>query len=155
MTSQSTRQSSHPAGPTTRATVTGGAVAAVFSAIAAVLAGIIGKAAGASHVKELSAGALATLAIAGVILGTVAWTWIGNRPGGHRLLTVLVPVVLVLSFIPDIALGLGGTAWSAVVTLMIAHAAVFAVTIPALIHWIPPRTTPRSAARHLRRWPSA
>lgn len=128
-----------PAAPRARRIAIATAAAALGSAIAAVLVGVIGKAAGTPPVKELSAGALAILAIAGVVVAALAWAWIGSRPGGRRLLSFLVPAVLVLSFIPDIALGLTGSPWSAVTTLMTAHAAVFAVTIPALIHWLPPR----------------
>jgi hypothetical protein len=139
-----------PATPRLRRIAAAAAAAAIGSAIAAVLVGVIGQAAGAPSVKELSAGGLATLAVAGVVIATLAWAWIGSRVDGRRLLSVLVPAVLVLSFIPDIALGLTGTTWSAVATLMTAHAAVFAVTIPALIHWLPPRDTPPAAT-----WPSA
>lgn len=113
-----------------RAAVAAG-IAAVGSVIAAEIVGIVGKAAGAAHVTQLTPAPLAMLTIIGVVVGTAAWVVIGRR--NPTLLTRLVPIVLVLSFIPDLALGAGGTAWSAVVTLMIAHAAVFAVTVPVLL----------------------
>ena len=67
------------------------------------------KAAGAPSVTELWGRGLAILAVVGVIIATPVWARIGSRADGRRLLSVLVPAVLVLSFIPDVALGLSGT----------------------------------------------
>jgi hypothetical protein len=117
---------------TTQQALIAGAVAAAGSVIAVELVGAIGKAAGAEHIAALTAPALATLTIVGVAVATAAWVLIGRRPGGARLLSRLVPAVLIVSFVPDLALGLAGQGWAAVLTLMIAHAAVFAVTIPVL-----------------------
>lgn len=118
-----------------RAAVAAG-IAALGSVVAVEVVGIVGKAAGAPHVLQLMAVPLALLTIIGVVVATAAWVVIGRK--NLNLLKRLVPIVLVLSFIPDVALGAGGTAWSAVITLMVAHAAVFAVTVPILLTRLPP-----------------
>lgn len=115
-----------------------GTLAAVGSVIAVELVAVMGKALGAPAVSGLTPPPLAVFTIVGVAVATTAWVLIGRRPGGARLLRVLVPVVLVVSFVPDVLLGVGGTAWSAVVTLMLAHLAVFLVTIPVLLKMLAP-----------------
>ena len=128
-----------------RAALAGG-LAVVGSVVAVELVGALGKAAGATHVKEVSAGAVASLTSGGVLAATVGGGLIGRRRGGKTLLTRLVPIVLVLSFVPDMALGVSGTAWSAVATLLCPHAAVFAVTIPLFAKLLDPtELAPRRA----------
>ena len=114
------------------------------SVIAVQIIGAVGKAAGAAHIHELTPTALGLLTVLGVVTGTFAWVVIGSRPNGARLVTILVPLVLALSFVPDVALGLTGTAWSGVLTLILAHIAVFAVTVPVLRRRLNPGT-PRPA----------
>jgi len=115
----------------------------VGSVIAVELVAVIGKALGAPAVSGLMAAPLAVFTIVGVAVATTAWVLLGRRSGGARLLRVLVPVVLVVSFVPDLLLGVGGTAWSAVVTLMLAHLAVFLVTIPVLVRQLTPSSLTR------------
>ncbi len=120
-----------------------GAIAAVGSVLAVVVVGLVGKALGAPDVMQLSTPALATLTIVGVAVATLGWVLISRRHGGARLLRVLVPVVLLVSFVPDLLLGVSGTAWGAVATLMCAHLAVFLVTIPVLARMLPPEAFAR------------
>ena len=129
------------AGSVRKKAVLAGLAAAIGSVVVVEIVALIGKAAGAPHVTQLQPGALAFLTIVGVAIATAAWVVIGRRPNGEKLLRILVPAVLVVSILPDIALGANGTAWSAVVTLVIAHASVFVVTIPILMNQLRPHPT--------------
>lgn len=105
----------------TRAAATrAGAAAAVGSVVAVSVVALVGKALGAPDAMQLTTPALATLTASGVAVATVGWVLIGRRTGGARPLRVLVPVVLLVSYVPDLLLGVGGTARSAVATLMCA-----------------------------------
>lgn len=115
-----------------------GALAAVGSVFAVEIVAVIGKALGAPEVSALTAAPLAVFTVVGVAVATVAWVLLGRRPNGGQLLRVLVPIVLVVSFVPDLLLGVGGTAWSSVATLIVAHTAVFLVTIPVFVRLLSP-----------------
>ena len=110
------------------------ATAATVAAVAAAEAvAAIGKAAGAAHTQQLAPGAIGFMTALGVVVGAVVWQVIIMRTRTpERVLQRLVPAALLLSFLPDLALGAGGSPWSAVVTLMAAHVAVFAVAVPVL-----------------------
>jgi hypothetical protein len=124
-----------------------GVPAAVGSAVAAVAVAEIGKGLGAAHVQQLMPGPLIFLTVVGVAVATAVWIQISlrsHRP--ERLLARLVPVVLVVSWVPDVALGAGGKPWGAVATLMLAHLAVFAVAIPILMKFLAPDSIARSSS---------
>lgn len=72
----------------------------------------------------------------GVIVGWIGWSLVRRRARDpRRALTMLVPVVTLASFIPDVLLlvlrFIPGTTVSAVVGLMIMHLVVVAVAVPA------------------------
>lgn len=76
--------------------------------------------------------------LVGVLVGWAGWRIIqhrSRRPG--RLLGWLVPVVGVLSFLPDVALGvlkfIPGVTWPGVLGLMVMHVVVIAVAVPAYL----------------------
>ena len=80
----------------------------------------------------------ATLTVAGVLLATAGWTLVRRFAGRPRaVLRVLVPVVLVLSLVPDLALLAGGTSVANVVGLMLMHVVVAAVLVPVLARVLP------------------
>lgn len=88
------------------------------------------------------------LVILGVIFGAVGWRLIVHRSGSPRaVLRWLVPVVLVVSFVPDVALGMGllggeaGMTVAGTLALMIMHLAVAAVALPTFARLIPIDTT--------------
>ncbi|MEU3885907.1 DUF6069 family protein [Streptomyces sp. NPDC029041] len=124
--------------------VTGGLIgtAAVAIALNAVVA-VIAHAAGASHdFQPLQVTAYAPLTLFGVLIAAAAWAVIrarSTRPA--RLLRTLVPVVVILSLIPDIQVGLSGsqagTSWGAVAALMVMHVVVAAVAVPAFRRALP------------------
>lgn len=74
--------------------------------------------------------------VIGVTVGWLGWSLVQRRARDpRRTLTILVPVVTVASFIPDVlllALGfIPGTTTGAVIALMVMHLVVVAVAVPA------------------------
>jgi len=85
------------------------------------------------------------LTVIGAILGAIGWHLIATRSGrATRLLSVLVPVFLVLSLIPDILLLVNksqpGTTTAGVLALMLMHFGVAVVAVPAYRRFIPPQS---------------
>jgi uncharacterized protein DUF6069 len=88
--------------------------------------------------KGLQLPEYATLTVAGVLLATAGWALVrrfARRP--RAVLRVLVPVVLVLSLVPDLALLAGGTSVANVVGLMLMHVVVAAALVPVLARVLP------------------
>lgn len=108
--------------------------ATAVNALIAVLAHAFGA---ADEFQPLQFGAYAFLTVAGTLAGAAGWAAIRRwtrRPSA--VLRWLVPAVLVVSFVPDLAL-LGsdaqpGTSGLAVVALIVMHVNVAAVTVPIL-----------------------
>jgi len=96
---------------------------------------LIARAAGASHdFKPLWPSSYLPLTVLGVLAGAIGWQIIrrrATRPAA--VLRWLVPTVVVLSFIPDIAVGAAGgspgVSWGAVSALMLMHLTVAAVAV--------------------------
>jgi hypothetical protein len=82
--------------------------------------------------------AYATFTLVGILLGWVGWRLVLRRARSpRRVLTVLVPLVAVLSIVPDVLLlvfrFIPGTATAGVIALMAMHVVVLLVAIPAYI----------------------
>jgi hypothetical protein len=82
--------------------------------------------------------------VIGVVAGAVGWQQVRQRSADPRhLLARLVPAVLLVSFIPDLAVGAAGalphTTWGGVAALMLMHLAVTAGAVPAYRHFLPLR----------------
>jgi hypothetical protein len=76
--------------------------------------------------------------VLGIVAGWIGWSLVRRRARDpRRTLTMLVPIVTVASFIPDILLlalrFIPGTTGSAVVALMVMHLVVVAVAVPAYV----------------------
>lgn len=74
----------------------------------------------------------------GIVVGWVGWSLVRRRARDpRRTLSMLVPIVTVASFIPDILLlvfhFIPGTTVSAVIGLMVMHVVVVAVAVPAYV----------------------
>jgi hypothetical protein len=85
------------------------------------------------------------LTVVGALLGAVGWHLVATRArNAARLLRTLVPLVLVLSMIPDVVLLISrsapGTTTTGVVALMLMHLGVAVVAVPAYRHFIPPQS---------------
>jgi len=80
----------------------------------------------------------ASLTVLGVLLGTAGWALVRRFSARPRaVLRVLVPVVVVLSLVPDLALLAGGTTLLNVVGLMLMHVVVAAAVVPTLARVLP------------------
>jgi hypothetical protein len=95
--------------------------------------------------RPLTVPVYATLTVIGAIIGAIGWRLIATRSRrATRTLTVLVPVVLVLSLLPDTVLlatkSQPGTTTTGVLALMLMHFAVAAAALPAYRRFIPPQS---------------
>ncbi|MFG2126586.1 DUF6069 family protein [Streptomyces sp. NPDC048751] len=128
--------------------VTGGLIGTVAVAVAvnAVVAAIAHAAGASDDFQPLQLSAYAPLTVIGVLAAAAAWAIIRARSARpNRLLRTLVPVVLVVSLIPDVMVGVSasrpGTSWGAVIALMVMHVVVTAVAVPAYHRLLPLPTT--------------
>jgi hypothetical protein len=97
--------------------------------------------------KPLQVGSFAGLTVIGVLAGAIGWVIIRRRSGApRRVLTRLVPAVIVVSLIPDLILGAAKlyahTTWGGVAALMLMHLAVAACAVTAYWFLLP---LPRAA----------
>ena len=103
---------------------------------------LVARAAGASDdFKPLQFPAYTGLTVIGMLAGTAGWALI-RRVAAHPagVLRRLVPTVLVVSFIPDIALLVGGedgASVGSVLALVLMHVCVAAVLVTALRRALP------------------
>lgn len=76
--------------------------------------------------------------VIGVLLGTLGWYLVRRSARDpRRVLRVLVPVVVVLSWIPDLGILAGGAAVANSVALIVMHTVVAAATVPVLSRVLP------------------
>ncbi|MER6496352.1 MULTISPECIES: DUF6069 family protein [Streptomyces] len=136
--------SSAPPAPRARSlTVLAGLLAAAVVAILGnLVVAVLARAAGASgDFAPLHPSAYVPLTVFGVVLGAIGWAVVrraAKNPTG--LLRWLVPVLVVVSFGPDLALLGGGTPGSgalAVAALMVMHVVVAAVAVAAYRRVLP------------------
>ena len=138
----------HPRSSTLRSLPT--ALAFPVAVVAAVVVGALGTAviaaiahgAGVSHsFSPLHPGAYIAFIVLGALGGAVGWQLVrskAQRPA--KLLRTLVPVVVILSFIPDIAIGVTGgfhATWGGVIALMAAHVAVATAAVTSFAMLLP------------------
>lgn len=124
--------------------VAGGVVLAAAGAVAvnAIIAALAHAAGADDQFKPLTIGAFGPLSVVGVFAGALGWALVrrlARRPAA--VLRRLVPVVVVLSFIPDTLLlvgdGQAGTSTLGVVALMLMHVAVATVAVPVFRRVLP------------------
>ncbi|HTI22973.1 MAG TPA: DUF6069 family protein [Kutzneria sp.] len=131
----------HPQADTSTARVALGVAAAAVVSIALNTAVALGATALNPNGTRMGLDlvAYAPLTIIGVLAGTIGWALVRRRAGHARAtLRVLVPVVTVLSFIPDFALRITGVAdWGNVAGLLVMHVVVAAVTVTAVSRVLP------------------
>lgn len=111
------------------------AAAAGAVALNSVIA-VVADAAGASDAFDpLAPSAYVTFTLIGFLAGATGWAVIRARASDPaRVLRFLVPSVLALSFVPDVALGFSdrpGTSWGAVAALAAMHVVVTASVVLA------------------------
>ena len=130
-----TRSTTRPAYAVSTALKTG-AVAGLAAAVLNVLVSAIARGPfGASDdFAPLTPGPIVMWSVLGAIVGAVGWRLIVNKKADSQaLLSKLVPTVLVLSFIPDVALlasdSMAGQTNAGVVALMIMHVLTAAIVV--------------------------
>jgi hypothetical protein len=131
----------HPQADTSTARVTLGIAAAAVVSIAlntAVALGAIALSPNGTRMG-LDLVAYAPLTIIGVLAGTVGWVLVRRRAVNARAtLRTLVPLVTVLSFIPDVLLLVTGVADAVnFAGLVVMHVVVAAVTVTAVSRVLP------------------
>ncbi|WP_258308939.1 DUF6069 family protein [Streptomyces sp. NWU339] len=123
--------------------VTGLLLAALVAAsLVNALIAALALAAGASDdFMPLQPGAYIVFTIAGVLIGAGGWAVIRRRAGAQKLLRTLVPVVVIVSFIPDLAMLVSdyqpGADVTGVVALLLMHVAVAAIAVPSYQRALP------------------
>lgn len=76
--------------------------------------------------------------VIGILLGTLGWYLVRRFAGNpRRVLRVLVPVVVVLSWIPDLGILAGGATVVNSLALILMHTVVAAATVPVLSRVLP------------------
>jgi hypothetical protein len=126
-------------------------VAVVTAAVAGILASTVisavAHAAGVSHAfLPLHFATFTVLIVFAAIAGALGWQLVRSRATNpSRLLARLVPLVLLLSFIPDVLIGItkaeAATTWGGVVALMTMHVFVATAAVGSYLHFLPVRST--------------
>ncbi|MEV8214352.1 DUF6069 family protein [Leifsonia sp. NPDC077715] len=111
------------------------AVAAAIAVNAAIAAVAVALGVPASY-GPVTVPAYVSMTILGMVAGWVGWRVIARRAAHpRRALAIAVPVVLALSFVPDILLAtlrfIPGTTVPAVIALALMHVATVAIAVPA------------------------
>jgi NADH:ubiquinone oxidoreductase subunit K len=121
-----------------------GAVAGVIATVTNVVISAIarGPLGASDDFVPLSPAPIVMWTMLGVIIGAVGWRLIVNRSANSRtLLTRLVPAVLVLSLVPDVALlatdSTPGQTTGGVLALMVMHLATAAIAVTAYRRTMP------------------
>jgi hypothetical protein len=115
----------------------GAAAVAAMLVNAVIATGALALGAGAAPVG-LGPAEYLSASVVGVLIGTAGWALVRRfaaRPAA--VLRVLVPVVLVLTWIPDVAVLLGGATVVNAVALMLMHAVVATSAVLALRRVLP------------------
>ncbi len=120
--------------PTRTVLILLGAIAGAV-AVNAVVAAVAVRAGASASFQPLTPPVYATFTVLGVIAGWIGWRIVRRRSARARtVLMLLVPVVTLASFTPDLVLlatrFIPGTDPTAVVALMAMHVAVVAFAVP-------------------------
>ena len=119
------------------------AAAAIVGVVGTAVVAAIAHYAGVSRAfGPLKTGSYVALIVVGVVAGCVGWQLVRRRAGNPgKVLHRLVPLVVVVSFVPDLLIGATGAlhaTWGGVLARMCAHVVVafaavtsFSVLLPA------------------------
>jgi hypothetical protein len=129
------------AAPAGRRLALAATTAALLSGAACAAIALLATALGVPSIPQLTPPAVALFGMLGAIAGTVGWQVIRRRaarPG--RVLRVLVPSVLLVSFVPDVVLGVAlaaSTGVAPVLALASMHLAA-ALIVVVIAAWLLP-----------------
>ena len=86
----------------------------------------------------LALGEYAPATVIGILLGTLGWYLVRRfARAPRRVLRVLVPVVVALSWIPDLGILAAGATVANSLALIVMHTVVAAATVPVLMRVLP------------------
>jgi hypothetical protein len=129
-----------PAAAPTPRLVGGIAVAALAAVVVNVLLGVGVTALVTGPAVGLETAAWISMSIAGVLIGTAGWAVVRRfAPRPAALLRVLVPVALVVSWIPDLVVLTTGASLLNVAGLVLMHVVVAAACVTVLPRVLPVR----------------
>jgi hypothetical protein len=116
--------------------------AILLASVADTILALAARSAGASSAMQaLHPSSYIPLTVLGVLAGSIGWAVVRRKAATpSRLLRVLVPVVLVVSFVPDLAMLAGGAPGSGpvgVAALMLMHLAVATTAVLAYRRVLP------------------
>jgi cytochrome bd-type quinol oxidase subunit 2 len=120
-------------------------IATAIAIVGDLIVAAVAHAAGASsQFKPLLVSSFAPLTIVGLVCAAIAWTMVRARATDPwRVLSRLIPIVVLISLIPDIAVGVSKsqahTTWGAVIALMVMHLAVSAAGVTTFSIVLPVR----------------
>jgi hypothetical protein len=126
--------------PTTGEVVIGFLGAAVISVVVNALIALLAGMAVPGGVERvgLAPAEYAPATVIGIALGTLGWYLVRRfARNPRRVLRVLVPVVVVLSWIPDLGILAGGASVVNSLALIAMHVVVAAATVPVLSRILP------------------
>lgn len=135
-----------PAHPARRshALVAGGLAAAaiVATALNAIVAAIAHAAGASSQLQALQLQSYAGLTTIGVLAGAAGWAIVRARARNpRRVLRVLTPTVVLVSFVPDVLVGasdgMPGASWGGAAALMIMHIVVATIAVGTYLRVLP------------------
>jgi hypothetical protein len=125
-------------------------VAAVIASLLNAVIALVGTASGLDDplMDGLLPMSYLPLTIIASVGGAVGWHLINRfaaRPG--RILRILVPVFLLVSFVPDILVGTALGSWQYAVTLMLMHIGTITLAVLAYRRFLPIKgSTPKAVA---------
>lgn len=124
-----------PSVSTRRTTVLTLVAAIAVAIVAAEIIALAAVAAGATAFPPLMPLVFGPFAAIGILAGYTGWRIVRRRTGSPRaVLRVLVPVVLLLSFVPDVILMttgfIPGTTVTGAIGLMLMHLTVASIVVP-------------------------
>jgi Ca2+/Na+ antiporter len=118
-------------------------IAAAATGLVDALIGVVALALGAKATLTLSPGPDVAFAVIASIAGAIGWTIIARRANNpRRALKIIAPVVLLLSFIPDVLFAAGTvaqTGWAPVAALVLMHIATISLALATYAAVLPIR----------------
>jgi hypothetical protein len=126
---------------------------AVIGVLASTLIAAVAHGAGVSHAfLPLHFATFTLFIVVAAIGGAVGWQLVRARAADpSRILARLVPVVLLLSFIPDVLIGVTkaetATTWGGVFALMTMHVFVATAAVASYLYFLPVRSMPNHQGR--------
>jgi hypothetical protein len=118
-------------------------IAAAATGLVDALIGVVALGLGAKATLTLSPGPDVAFAVIASIAGAIGWTIIAHRfMNPRRVLLIVAPVVLLLSFIPDVlfaAATVAHTGWAPVFALVLMHIATISLALTTYATVLPIR----------------